>query len=244
MSTASNLIASTFPYIFDAASKEYKKKTGQDLQTHPFAAELDRCNSPDGVSEILQKQAGALEETRTSGQTLMKWLNPTVHVLYTVSESIGEGVSLVFSPAKVIFTGIRVLLGVAKDVAASHRVLVDLFERIQAFLIRLNIYSGIPLTTEMIAMLGKVMAEVLTILALSTKEMQQKRIKKFMKRLVGRTEVEDALQRLDNLTQEETRMTVVKNLEVSHNIRHTADELNRNTRESAFKIGSLLQTLP
>jgi hypothetical protein len=65
---------------------------------------------------------------------------------------------------------------VAKDVAASRGVLIDLFERIQSFLARLNIYCGIPLTTEMTTMLGKIMAEILIILALSTKEMQERPI--------------------------------------------------------------------
>ena len=97
MSTAPHSVvsSSTFQYILDAASKEYKKKTGQDLRTHPFATELEQCNSSDGVLELLQKQADALEETGTSDRTLMKWLNPTVHVLYTFSETIGEGISLV-----------------------------------------------------------------------------------------------------------------------------------------------------
>jgi len=75
-------------------------------------------------------------------------------------------------------------------------------------------------------MLGKVMAEVLSILALSTKEMQQRRIKKFMKRLIGRTDVENALQRLDRLTQEETRMTMAETLAVAHSIKDTAEKLN------------------
>jgi hypothetical protein len=65
---------------------------------------------------------------------------------------------------------------VAKDVAASHGLLLELFERIQAFLTRLNVYSGIPLTMEITTMLGKLMAEVLSTLALSTKEMQEGRI--------------------------------------------------------------------
>ena len=43
-----------------------------------------------------------------------------------------------------------------------------------------------------------------------------------MKRLGGKTDVEDALQRLDNLTQEETRTTVAKNLEVAHSIKESA----------------------
>jgi hypothetical protein len=53
----------TFQSIFDAAFKEYEKKTGQDLQTHLLAAELDRCNSTDGVIDIFQKQADAIDET-------------------------------------------------------------------------------------------------------------------------------------------------------------------------------------
>jgi len=55
-------------------------------------------------------------------------------------------------------------------------VLVNLFERIQSFLQRLKIYTTIPLTTEMMELLGKIMAQVLSILALSTREMKEWRI--------------------------------------------------------------------
>ena len=37
-----------------------------------------------------------------------------------------------------------------------------------------------------------------------------------MKRLVGRTDMEDALKRLDKLTQEEARMVVAENLKATH----------------------------
>ena len=39
-----------------------------------------------------------------------------------------------------------------------------------------------------------------------------------MKKLIGRTEMEDALKRLDNLTQEEARMAAAQNLKVTHNV--------------------------
>ena len=42
------------------------------------------------------------------------------------------------------------------------------------------------------------------------------RTEKFLNRLVGRTPVEDALQRLDMLTKEESGMTVVRNLAITH----------------------------
>jgi len=47
-------------------------------------------------------------------------------------------------------------------------------------------------------------------------------IEKFMKRLMGRTDVEDALRRLDKLTQEETQTTVAENLAVAHSIKDSA----------------------
>ena len=39
---------------------------------------------------------------------------------------------------------------------------------------------------------------------------------KYGKRLIGRTDMEDALQRLDKLTQEEARMAVAENLKATH----------------------------
>jgi len=74
-----------------------------------------------------------------------------------------------------IFAGIGFLITAAKDVVPRHDTLVTLIERIQFFLQRLNIYTGIRLRTEVRELLGKVMAQVLSILALSTKEMNQSR---------------------------------------------------------------------
>ena len=39
-----------------------------------------------------------------------------------------------------------------------------------------------------------------------------------MKRLIGRTDMEDALKRLDKLTQEEARMVVAQNLKTTHTV--------------------------
>jgi hypothetical protein len=39
-----------------------------------------------------------------------------------------------------------------------------------------------------------------------------------MKRLIGRTDVEDALKKLDKLTHEEARMAVAQNLRATHNV--------------------------
>ena len=113
--------------------------------------------------------------------------------------------------------------------------LVHLFERIHLFLQRLDRYTGMPLTHDLTGLLGKIMAQLLTILALATKVMMNGRIsesdpslspiyifhylaEKFLKRLVGKTEVEDAVLQLDMLTKEEALMIVGRNLEVTHRV--------------------------
>jgi hypothetical protein len=55
-------------------------------------------------------------------------------------------------------------------------VLVDLFERVHFFLKRLGVHSTrISPTKDMVEILVKIMAEVLSILAIATKEVQQSR---------------------------------------------------------------------
>jgi hypothetical protein len=71
---------------------------------------------------------------------------------------------------------VRLNFQVVRDVVASHDKLVHLFERISFFLQRLNIYMEIPLTNDLTELLGKIMAELLSILAISTKEMTDRKM--------------------------------------------------------------------
>ena len=58
---------------------------------------------------------------------------------------------------------------------ASHDALVELFERIEDFFKRLGIYTQVSLTTEMAEVFVKIVAEVLSILSIATKEVRRKR---------------------------------------------------------------------
>ncbi|KAH9055239.1 hypothetical protein EDB87DRAFT_1341305 [Lactarius vividus] len=124
----------------------------------------------------------------------------------------------IFSPAKVISAGVGVLLLAAKDVDASQEALADLFERIENFFKRLESYTEVPPTDAMTDMIVKIMVEVLNIFAIATKEMKQGRAKKFFKKLVGRKDIEDALARLDKLTQDEARMAAAQILRMTHSV--------------------------
>jgi hypothetical protein len=86
---------SNFISIFETATKEYKKLTKKDLQTHSFAAQFDRCDSPAAVLDVFRNQAQAFDEFRKDDDKLMTWLDPTVNILFTCSATLGEGLALV-----------------------------------------------------------------------------------------------------------------------------------------------------
>ena len=120
-----------FQKIFEKALKEYKKKTGKDLTTHPLAAEINGCASPEAIFSILERKATELNQSQSSDERLTKWLDPTVNILNALSATLGQGVGLVsycnqlrtprypdinfqvFPPTTIIFSGIGILLVVS-----------------------------------------------------------------------------------------------------------------------------------
>lgn len=88
----------------------------------------------------------------------------------------------------------------------------------------------------------KIMTEVLGILAIATKEIKQNRasklnvritllmahidLVKFLKKLAGRTDMKDALKRLDRLTNEEARMANAQTLRNTHVINVKVTEVD------------------
>ncbi|KAI0269058.1 hypothetical protein BGY98DRAFT_1190402, partial [Russula aff. rugulosa BPL654] len=229
ITTASS--SSNFQLIFNNALKAYEKRTKNDLLAHPLAAELQNCNSPSEILAVLHQQVQGLDQSMSSDDRWTKWLDPTVNVLYMLSKTLGEGTSLVFSPGKVIFAGVGVLLLAAKDTQKSHKTLIEIFGRIESFFRRLSIYTQVPSTPEMLDTIIQLMVEVLTILGMATKEMKQGRIKKFGKRLIGKSGMEDALKNLDRLTQEEARMTIAENLRATHAVDDRVANVNDKVTE-------------
>lgn len=122
----------------------------------------------------------------------------------------------------------------AKDVEASQDVVVDLFVRIESFFRRLDSYTEVRPTAAMTDIIVNIMVEILSILAIATKGIKEKRasrlipifsgvltypfLEKYLKKLLGKNEIEDSLKRLDTLTQEEARMATAEILRVTHNV--------------------------
>ena len=117
--------------------------------------------------------------------------------------------------------------------------LTEIFERIASFLSRLEEYANVPTTEAMTEIMAKIMGEVLGIFGIVTKEIKQGRasepitdhafpvadrdpekyLKKYYNALIGRTDIKDALSKLDRLTQEEIKLATAQTLKLAHDIK-------------------------
>ena len=68
---------------------------------------------------------------------------------------------------------------VAKDARASQDTVIDIFERIEMFFRRLEVYIQVLPTTEMMDIIIQIMVEVLSILGIATKEIKQGRLSEY-----------------------------------------------------------------
>ena len=62
--------------------------------------------------------------------------------------------------------------------SSSYDALVELFECTGSFLKRLHIYTDMPIADSMMDIIAKIMIEVLSVLALATKQIKRGRLSK------------------------------------------------------------------
>ncbi|KAH9955382.1 hypothetical protein BGW80DRAFT_1467116 [Lactifluus volemus] len=123
-------------------------------------------------------------------------------------------------------SGFLALAKAAKDVGASQGALVDLFDRIETFFQRLEIYINI-------------MAEILGILAIATKEIRQGWGKRYLKKLTGKTDIEDALTRLEKLSNDEALTATVQVLEAADSMDGKMEQVVDVTQQIESRVGDL-----
>jgi hypothetical protein len=124
---------------------------------------------------------------------------------------------------------------------------VEIFDRIEFFFKRLESHIEAQPTAAMRDIIEKIMVEVLSILGILTKEIGQGRMstsfhvylsattdlhaEKYLKELAGRKDVEDALARLDRLTQEEAQMAEAEIMKTGHEILDGLKDVNEKVED-------------
>ncbi|KAH9983258.1 hypothetical protein BJV77DRAFT_312828 [Russula vinacea] len=218
--------SSNLQLIINTALKAYEERTKNDLVVHPLAAQLQACDSPGLLLVVLQEQVRRLDHSRIDNGQWIKWRGPAVNVLVTFAATVGT-INLIFlifvwrikSPVSAILVAIGILLTAFKDSRKSQDTLQDIFERIKSFFIRLEIYAEVPPSIEMMDIVVPIMVEVLYILGFTAHEMNQGQMKRTMMKLpVIRTNLENAIYRLDKLTREEAHLVIAQNLRATHTV--------------------------
>jgi archaellum component FlaC len=139
-------------------------------------------------------------------------------------------------------------------------ILVNLFSQIEHSFRRLEIYTEVPSTTAMREITVEILAEVLAIIGIATKEVERERmselilnrfadidrsyLEKFLKKLIGNTDIEDSLRRLDKLTQEEAKMASAELLKITHSIEGKVvgvDERIQDVGDDVRSVGEKIQ---
>jgi hypothetical protein len=99
-STSTSTSHSNFLSIFDVALESYKRKTRNDLASHPLLPSLQSCDSPEAILTVLRDQIPVFSQSQSDDDGLTKWVAPTVNVLYALSAALGQGgpVNITISP--------------------------------------------------------------------------------------------------------------------------------------------------
>jgi hypothetical protein len=85
--------STSFETIFTDALKEYKKQTKRDITSHPLFTRLQSCDSHNTILAIVRAQK--FDQSQNVDEKWIKWVDPTVNVLYAFSTALGNGVGLV-----------------------------------------------------------------------------------------------------------------------------------------------------
>ena len=113
-------------------------------------------------------------------------------------------------------------------------------------------YTGVSLTPAMTNKMVQITVEILDVLATATKEMGQSvasefglRLKlletniskeKFLKKVAGRTDLEDGLKKLEKLTNEEIAMAIAQLAKVADNINNNVTGVSEDVRGIDEKV--------
>jgi hypothetical protein len=106
----------------------------------------------------------------------------------------------------------------------------------------------------------KIMVEVLNILGIATKEIKQGRTselpirllrigstdrcsEKYLKKLLGKMEIEDSLKRLDKLTQEEVRMAAARLLKITDEVDDKVTTIDNEVKGIGGKVNDIGDTV-
>ncbi|KAI0034986.1 hypothetical protein K488DRAFT_68723 [Vararia minispora EC-137] len=214
--------------LTDAIDK-YKAYTGIDLRDtdNDLARRLIKASSEHDTMEILQETSRAFDDFRAGNprwEKFRKAVKPVVRAVLLFNDVAAEAATSAYAPGgKSVLVAIGVLLRATQDVSAHFDALSELFEELNHCLGRLGMRKDIPLGDQSRDIAVNILVELLNVLALATKMMQDSRwrarFRSFRKALFAEeSQASQALNRLKGLVDKELRVAVIENLVATHQV--------------------------
>ncbi|KAJ6565903.1 hypothetical protein DFH09DRAFT_1034733 [Mycena vulgaris] len=227
-----------FLEIWKDATRKYEGDTKIKFTTHPLA----RCNNPEDVLDTLDRDLQVFQDYRDKKNELRKWLKPMLYLIGSLSATAGEAAGVPVPFAKAGFVALGVLVQAAKNVSARYDSIIDLCELLHSFLERLRIYMSAQLPNNMREVVVRILAHLLSVFALMTKEIKHNRFGSYLRTLIGRTDVQDALKKLNTLIGAEQSMGIASAMVFSGEILDHLHGLVLADRDAVAQLKNDVQT--
>ncbi|KZV62474.1 hypothetical protein PENSPDRAFT_617840, partial [Peniophora sp. CONT] len=213
---SANVLAS----LWTKALENYKNKTGMDPLTHPLTKDLADRKSEDEILQLFETKMQEFESFRASdsrwGKLRNVYLKPAVEVILSLNDALAETASYfpIVPGGKAIFVAFGALLSATKGVTKRYDALINLFEEIPFFLDSVRVRNSNPLSWGVLSqkIVILIFAHLLDVFALALKLMRTvfganvlQRAVHLGQTLTGNTDMQDALKRLNRLTNLEIR---------------------------------------
>ncbi|KAJ7048706.1 ankyrin repeat-containing domain protein [Mycena amicta] len=141
-----------------------------------------------------------------------------LHLIGSLSEAAGETAAMHVPYAKAGFVALGVLVQAAKNVSARYDSIINLCDLLHSFLERLRVYLSVQLPENMQEVVIRILAHLLSVFGLATKEIKHNRFGSYLRTLIGQTDVQELLKKLNNLIGAEQSMGVANAMVFSQEI--------------------------
>ncbi|KAF0317299.1 hypothetical protein K4K61_000223 [Colletotrichum sp. SAR11_59] len=203
----SDSIHRQFARILADAQKQYADSTGLDLKDYmspPMRTTEDLLN-------VVNRQNEQFTSFREKRQTLFQCLSAACKPLEVVGEALAGASEEIFPPGQTIFAAVMYLVNAAKDVSACYDSIIDLFDQMQDFTIRLKFYVSQKMSNELHDKVVKILVTIFEIFVIAAHEVRNGRLKSYFKRLFGKeSKVPEAMKKLAALTEGEERLVIAE----------------------------------
>ncbi|VDB86734.1 unnamed protein product [Peniophora sp. CBMAI 1063] len=215
-----------FEELWRTALQRYEKETGQDLLEHPFEKAIAlKPSSAKVLIGYLEQQDASFKSFRSKGKKVLGVLESITNVILRFLDVGAELVPNTVPGGKAILVALGVLLKAVNGVSRLYNTIETLFNMVQGCLERVLVYldASKPLSLALKKTLIKILAHILTLLAIVTKycipthwaisdtkstiktvwRVIRRRIADYFRGILGNEDVQEALEKLELLTNEE-----------------------------------------